>query len=303
MTLSLLPADSLIVVGQRVYTSLYSRGFGVVTAIHGEQAPSSCQGGMGGAMRWGGRAHFTICFDHGEMAEQLPETILRGVQWKIYTDVASAAEVAVAVTRSMMHKIQAKQAEDEAKAKHVAAIDAFRADPEYAHLTSAAEARDRSNTVNNIRKHLKKLFPGTKFSVRSDRNSVRVCWTDGPTMKAVDLALGRFEAGSFDGMSDCYRYSANPFGDAFGSVQYVFTTRNESDAMVEHAIGEAFARYAEDLPNVSRPTVEEFKSGALWNTRVHVRGLYRVDTLQSLVHFVMAGTTVDGTGFVTQLDD
>lgn len=53
-----------------------------------------------------------------------------------------------------------------------------------------------------IRNDLKKNFPGVKFSVKSDYNSVRVSWTDGPAAKQVDAIIKKYAGGSFDSMID-----------------------------------------------------------------------------------------------------
>lgn len=53
-----------------------------------------------------------------------------------------------------------------------------------------------------VRPILKDNFPGIKFSVRSDGNSLRVAWIDGPTEDDVDSLLAGFRGGGFDGMID-----------------------------------------------------------------------------------------------------
>lgn len=52
-----------------------------------------------------------------------------------------------------------------------------------------------------IRAALKKAFPATKFSVRTD-SSVRVHWIDGPITKSVDAVIKPFETRDFDGSID-----------------------------------------------------------------------------------------------------
>jgi len=62
-----------------------------------------------------------------------------------------------------------------------------------------------------VRRDLKELFPGVKFSVTSTNfsggNSVDVDWCDGPTVKEVEPHLAKYEYGHFDGMNDMYEYS------------------------------------------------------------------------------------------------
>lgn len=69
---------------------------------------------------------------------------------------------------------------------------------------------DTAEVAKLIRKALKRefgeSFPGTKFSVRSERysggSSVNVGWTDGPTTYAVDKVIGVYSGADFDGMVD-----------------------------------------------------------------------------------------------------
>ena len=69
-------------------------------------------------------------------------------------------------------------------------------------MTESAQA------AKAIRQELKKEFPTVTFSVTSQNfsggNSVRVEWTDGPTSEQVDAFIGKYQYGSFDGMTDSY---------------------------------------------------------------------------------------------------
>jgi hypothetical protein len=62
------------------------------------------------------------------------------------------------------------------------------------------------DTAKLIRKALKRAFPSTKFSVRSDQYSmgasIHVGWTDGPTKNDVEKVVGCFAGSRFDGMID-----------------------------------------------------------------------------------------------------
>jgi hypothetical protein len=67
-----------------------------------------------------------------------------------------------------------------------------------------------------IRHKLKNTFPGVKFSVRSDRDSVNVSWVDGPTQKQVNGVIDAYSFGGFDGSIDyayCGRNWLLPNGD------------------------------------------------------------------------------------------
>lgn len=89
-------------------------------------------------------------------------------------------------------------------------------------------------TAVEIRKALKKCFPGTKFSVRSEtfsmRNSVDVSWTDGPMKSLVESVIDLFAYGRFDSMQDLsYSVDIDPRLDCSG-VKYVHANRDLSPA-------------------------------------------------------------------------
>jgi hypothetical protein len=97
--------------------------------------------------------------------------------------------------------------------------------------------------AENIRRELKRRFPGVKFSVTSESyaggNSVDVRWTDGPTAKEVEAVANRHAAGSFDGMTDLYEYDRdNVFGEVFGATKYVHCEREWTLAAVRKANGD-----------------------------------------------------------------
>lgn len=75
----------------------------------------------------------------------------------------------------------------------------------------AAIQLDPKTTAQVLRTALKKAFPGTKFSITTNRgsmvSSVRIKWTDGPTEQAVKAISDAFEMGRFDGMTDSYDYA------------------------------------------------------------------------------------------------
>ncbi|WP_061498091.1 LPD29 domain-containing protein [Acetobacter malorum] len=71
---------------------------------------------------------------------------------------------------------------------------------------SNVETLTSKETTAMLRKALKAIYPGVKFSVRSDRSSmsssVRISWEDGPTTKEVEEVANGYEGSSFDGMID-----------------------------------------------------------------------------------------------------
>ena len=118
--------------------------------------------------------------------------------------------------------------------------------------------------AKNMRIELRAAFPGVKFSVTSDQysmgDSVRVRWTDGPTVNQVEAVIGKYEYGRFDGMTDSYEYYNNSWNDAFGGTKYLFTNRELSDAMIQQALDGLQQQYG-TMCGEPIPTVEMYKNG------------------------------------------
>ena len=85
----------------------------------------------------------------------------------------------------------------------------------------------------NIRKELKRAFPGVRFSVRaksfSGGTSVDIGWGDGPTGAQVKPIISKYEEGNFNGMEDIYDYDRdNMWVGIFGGAKYVMTQRGQT---------------------------------------------------------------------------
>lgn len=149
------------------------------------------------------------------------------------------------------------------------------------------------------RRELKKAFKGTKFTVRTDLyaggSSIRVRWSDGPTVDEVNEIVGWMHGGNFDGMTDSMSYHDSVlFGEKvhFGNT-FIFTNRDVSENLFRYAV----ARVAADWG----PDVDKFKidvsdwSGA--PNEAYFAGnesFGNLDTLtvQRLVREIIAETTV-----------
>jgi len=75
-----------------------------------------------------------------------------------------------------------------------------------------------TETAKLMRKDLKANFPGIKFSVRSDRNSINIKYTDGPAEKVVQAVARKYEGAGFDGMIDLQYYISHWMNKATGEV-------------------------------------------------------------------------------------
>lgn len=101
-----------------------------------------------------------------------------------------------------------------------------------------------TETAKILRKELKANFPGTKFSVRSDKYaggaSIDIGWTDGPTAPEVDRIVQGYRGADFDGMTDSKTYRNDLVPDpteGFKVVHYgadfIFTNRTTSPELAE----------------------------------------------------------------------
>jgi hypothetical protein len=119
-----------------------------------------------------------------------------------------------------------------------------------------------AETAKLMRLALKESFPGVKFSVRSDYNSVNVRWTDGPNAKMVEAVADNFQGGYFDGMID---YAGSVYhlldGKPVQFSKYVFCTREDSPEAIAKAIEFLKGKYPNQIGDDVTP--ENFKAGKL----------------------------------------
>ena len=147
-------------------------------------------------------------------------------------------------------------------------------------------------TAKLVRIALRREFPGAKFSVRSDHDSIDVRWTDGPTTALVNPVVKAYEGGGFDGSIDL-AYTCESWLEADGSVapaysagtegsrgadpgyayappspdaqlvqfgaKYVFTDRTDSREALEDAIEAVCAKWGIE----DRPVIVEGKFGGM----------------------------------------
>ncbi len=146
-----------------------------------------------------------------------------------------------------------KEADAKSKAEEFAkAVAAFRVDERYKHLKQVGDTDHGSKLVAiNIRREFKSAFSGAKFSVRTDRyGSVRVEWTDGPTVQQVEAITDKYSGGRFDSMEDIYRHKRSPWTQVFGSAKYISESRQYSPAAMTTAVEAVCARYGWPLIEV-----------------------------------------------------
>lgn len=183
--------------------------------------------------RWGGPYATIVLEDGRELVKKdarhfVPVEQKEGCRHRIlYREGEYAQEGEIAALRAC-----AALAKADAEAKKIAAQQARIAErerlkTEHPYLTVKGEHDSGGVFVaKNVRKVLKKHFPGVTFRVTSSYTTVNVRWEDGPTGADVRAQIDRFQEGSFNGMTDCYDYAAGPWNDAFGGCRYVFCSRN-----------------------------------------------------------------------------
>lgn len=253
----------LVSVGQRIHSILYGGRDGIVYAIHGEQHPESVQS-LAHVVMCGGGAEFDIVFDNGTISHRLPECILRGIQWRIHAEIATADDIAAALANAattQAHRAAqmsgARQRDDDERARLATAIA-------YRHLRQGTDVYSGRLAAANMRIELKRACPGVKFSVRiTCYGAVSVSWTDGPKQAEVEAICRKYKAGRFNSMEDSYGHAVQPWHHVFGGLEYLSVSRDESATLVAQAIETVYTEYADKLASVPKPAPEQFRRGEL----------------------------------------
>ena len=210
----------------------------------------------------GGNAHMDIVFaDH--YSKMVPESIVRGLQWDVSEEIATEDEIveaiinadtAIAVTiKATAEKEQRLKEERESLPSKYPFLQTFK---------DAGNVGGRVLASKNIKRELAHVFPGHKFSLKSrvysGGNSIDVAWVDGPTVKAVEDVVGKYEEGHFNGMEDIYEYNHSSFPDVFGGSKYVFANRNMSNEKeIEMAKKYGFDVHIDDYRMIDIATEKE----------------------------------------------
>lgn len=115
-----------------------------------------------------------------------------------------------------------------------------------------------------VRQTLKETYPGHKFSVRKERSTIYINWTDGPPTQAVKDLTDQYAGEGFDGMQDM-RYSRN-HGTTIDGVRYeyltdfVFCRREVSEEVQTALMAELAAAIAEETGK----TIDEITADKHW---------------------------------------
>ena len=133
---------------------------------------------------------------------------------------------------------------------------------EYQHLSQ--EKNGAVQVTTNIRRELKKAFPGIKFSVKKRScNAVTVKWTDGVTEARVKAITDKYRDSYFDGMKDLSVSCCSSFNAVYGGVGFIFMERKYSDKMKEMAINAFRNKFGHAFQDEDI-TLARFNTGELW---------------------------------------
>jgi excisionase family DNA binding protein len=223
--------DEAVAIGQRVYHSGYVSGEAVVCG----------KDSIG----------YEIIFPDGHSCNhQRLDSLSPYTKMKLREGIADADEIAGLIAKRDAKRAADRLAQENKRNQH--AVDVARITKELQSKYPFAAKQTGSGRVRasrNIKVELSQVFPGVKFSVRSESysggNSVDVSWTDGPTTKQVEAITGKYQDGSFNGMEDIYEHDRSAFGEAVSSVlgraKYVMEQRSYSAGLYE-AIGRELCR-------------------------------------------------------------
>jgi uncharacterized FlaG/YvyC family protein len=264
-------ADTILI-GQRVHSILYGGKDGTVVEIRGKQSPGSVRSFGGGAGVMGGSSDMDIIWDNGSQSRGIPESLARGsVQWRIYPDVATAEDIALAWANAAIFNANAQAKADEVKAAYQRSFEQSIKD--YPNLTRVGDGEHGAGqfAAKNIRKELKAAWPKVKFSVKSDYDSVGVTWTDGPTKHQVEQIVSKYRNGGFDSMQDMATYDPTAFTNLFGGARYLSYYREFSESLLVKALDALYVRLPGNLANVPRPTVQDINNGRSASIPSHER--------------------------------
>lgn len=267
-------------IGQRIHCILYGGRNGTIHSIKGEQSPETTRSIMGWAGVSGGNAHFDIVWDDGTQSLAVPEALIRqSVQWKVL-DEPPETPAQIKARLDYLASCTAERVRKQAVAEAEFKAEQARLIETYPNLKRCGDGISGGKLAAiNIRTLLKKEFPGVKFKVRSDFNSVGVSWEDGPAAKQVSKIVNRFEAGRFDGMADIYKFTSSPWNSLFGSVEYNSVNREFSEALLDHCLDKMY-EHVVNMQGVKRLPAKEMMSD--WQTKLPSMGISVRDALIGL---------------------
>ncbi len=120
--------------------------------------------------------------------------------------------------------------------------------------------------AKNIRRVLKQSNIKVD-GVRSERSSVYVYWTNGPTEAEMKALIGAFKEGYYNAQEDYHGSSSTPFTTVFGGVDYLFYRRDVNKALEETV--SAASKSVESSEEVTSVRNEHFVYSVGEHTKTH----------------------------------
>lgn len=200
-----------------------------------------------------------VFLEDGHIGHVSPSFFGTGAGWSLVNRIMTIQEVETAIKLADAARENAKLKQEKAQTKKQEQQDRLPA--QYPYLEVQGKYSGRVLAARNIRTELKRAFPKTKFSVRSESfsmgNAIDISWTDGPTTKQVEAITNKYESGTFDGMTDCYNYEPSAWKNVFGESKYVHASRSFSEKLFNKVVLNLVDEYGiKDLPEW-----EEYKNG------------------------------------------
>lgn len=232
--------------GMRVYQNLYNIGLGYIVSVDQDCNKNDTSFLAGVIASGGGDVH--IVYENGTESKY-PEALLRsGVQCGVCEDQGDglASDEFLEKMLAMVEQEKQENADQEAlkSKKHDEKCLSLQGSQEFQHLEIFNDRYAKPSSVaKNVRKDLKHHFKSCKFSVRTSNGSLYIEWTDGPTQKAVDELLKKYKTARFDSYTDYHFTESSAFNDVFGGVDYVFSTRKNSDMAIQKGIDFVLNQY------------------------------------------------------------
>lgn len=134
------------------------------------------------------------------------------------------ALLAGATARDELAKVAAKAKSEAFEKSKAAALEAGKAMGLIPEAEFKATGKRGMAATFNLRAELK--ANGIKARVKADGyTSIDVDLADAADYEKAKAIGRKYEAGSFDGMTDCYEYRPGAWGEVFGDVRYVFVRK------------------------------------------------------------------------------
>jgi hypothetical protein len=152
-----------------------------------------------------------------------------------------------------------------------------------------------TETAQILRRVLKEAFPGIKFAVKTKKysggSSIRIEWTDGPTVAQVKDYTQVFEGAYFDSMTDYkgHQYALFDGQPVHFGADFIFENRDHGEAAITEAIDTVWSKYG---VKEDKPTAHDYNQGLTWGIAVFANSTnYNCDGAQTEIRKALTERT------------